>query len=95
MNTFLSSNEGKYRVARTIVQGIIGVLITYLDVIVGYLLIPDPLRPIVVALIMVILSPIMKAMGKDEIPIQQGYNIDTEGILEDAEVIDDDYDCQN
>ena len=35
MNTILSSNEAKYRLIRTIIQGVIGVLIANFDLIVG------------------------------------------------------------
>lgn len=63
MNRFLKSNETKYRLARTIVQGVIGVIIAYLDVIVGLMVIPNELRPMIVALVMAILSPIMSELG--------------------------------
>lgn len=67
MNTFLSSNDTQYRLLRTIFQGIIGVVIAYIDVIVGMFAIPDEVRPIIVAGIIVVLSPIMsclKSQGK-------------------------------
>jgi hypothetical protein len=64
MNTFLTSNEAKYRLARTIVQGLIGVLIANLDLLLGYVLIDISLRPLVVALVMAILSPVMAALGE-------------------------------
>ncbi len=66
MNNFLSSNDLVYRLLRTIVQGIIGVAITYLDVIIGTFTIPDEFKPIIVAIVMAILSPIMKTLGKEE-----------------------------
>ena len=62
---WLKSNETKYRLLRTIAQGVIGVIVAYLDVIVGVIAIPDELRPMIVALIMAILSPIMSELGKD------------------------------
>lgn len=66
-NNFLKSNSAGYRLLRTVVQGIIGVLIAYLDVLIGLFTIPDTMRPFVVAIVMAILSPIMKALGgKDE-----------------------------
>lgn len=60
---FLTSNETKYRLARTILQGIFGVIIAYLDVLVGMMAIPNQMRPMIVALVMAILSPIMSELG--------------------------------
>ena len=61
---FLTSNDWQYRLLRTIVQGIIGVLIANLDVLIGSLTISDTLRPIIVALCMAVLSPIMAEIGR-------------------------------
>lgn len=61
--TFLTSNETKYRLGRTILQGVIGVIIAYLDVVVGMMAIPNEMRPMIVALVMAILSPIMSELG--------------------------------
>lgn len=67
MNTFLTSNSAAMRLARTIFQGIIGVFIAYVDVIIVQITyIPDEMRPVIVALVMAILSPIMKALGGKE-----------------------------
>ena len=66
MNTFLTSNETIYRLARTIVQGIIGVLIANADIIVGSYIFDAPTRALVVALVMAILSPIMAELGSHE-----------------------------
>ena len=64
MNILWSSNETKYRLIRTILQGIISVIVINLDLIMGYIIIPNELRPILTALIMAILSPIMSELGK-------------------------------
>ena len=64
MDKFLNSNEWQWRLARTIVQGVIGVLIANLDVIIGSMVLDETVRPIVVALVMAILSPIMAEIGK-------------------------------
>ena len=64
MNKFLTSNSWEYRLLRTVVQGIIGVLIANLDVLINSLTIADTLRPIIVALCMAILSPIMAEIGR-------------------------------
>ena len=63
MRKFLASNETKYRLGRTILQGIIGVIVAYIDVIIGVMSIPDEFRPMIVALVMAILSPIMSELG--------------------------------
>lgn len=64
---FLSSNDWQYRLFRTIVQGIIGVLIANLDVIIGSFVIDPTWKGVVVALVMAILSPVMATLGqKDE-----------------------------
>lgn len=65
MNTFLSSNEAVYRLARTIIQGIIGVIIANLDLIVGLAPIPASVKPLIVALVMACLSPIMAYLGEN------------------------------
>lgn len=63
MQRFLNSNDTRYRLARTILQGVVGVIIAYLDVLIGVLTIPNELRPFIVALVMAILSPIMSELG--------------------------------
>ena len=65
MNTFLKSNETKYRLLRTIAQGVIGVIVAYIDVLVGVMAIPNELRPMIVALVMAVLSPLMSELGKN------------------------------
>ncbi len=67
MDKFLNSNEWQWRLARTIVQGVIGVLIANLDVIIGSMVLNETVRPIVVALVMAILSPIMAEIGRHEL----------------------------
>lgn len=76
MNTILSSNEAKYRLIRTIIQGVIGVLIANLDLIVGAFHFDTGVKALIVAIVMAILSPIMAALGsgemdKDDVP--HGY----------------------
>lgn len=67
MKTFLSSNDWKYRLARTILQGLIGVLCSNLDLIFGYLVLDPTQRAIIVAATMAILSPIMAALGDQQV----------------------------
>lgn len=66
MKAFLTSNEWQYRLLRTIVQGIIGVIIANLDIIVGYMVLDVTQRTIIVGIVMALLSPIMKALGGEE-----------------------------
>ena len=66
MNTFLTSNEWQYRLLRTIIQGILGVVVANLDLIVGACVLDPSQRALVVALVMAVLSPIMAALGNEE-----------------------------
>lgn len=63
MSEFLKSNDTKYRLARTIVQGVIGVLIANVDLLIGMFQIPMELKPVIVAIVMAVLSPIMSELG--------------------------------
>lgn len=65
MNKFLSSNKTVFRLLRTIVQAVIGVVIANLDTIIGTFSFDDVWKPIIVALVMAVLSPIMAAIGKN------------------------------
>ena len=66
MNTFLTSNEWQYRLLRTIVQGVLGVVVANLDLIVGACVFDPSQRALVVALVMAVLSPIMAQLGTEE-----------------------------
>lgn len=66
MNKFLKSNETRYRLLRTIAQGIIGVLIANVDILVDGLTIPPEYKTMIVALVMAVLSPIMSELGSKE-----------------------------
>jgi hypothetical protein len=65
MKEFLTSNEPRYRLARTIVQGIIGVLIANLDLLIGMTPIEPALKPVITGVVMAILSPVMAVLGGD------------------------------
>lgn len=59
------SDELKYRLLRTVIQGVIGVLIANIDLIIGFIpVIPEALRGVIVLVIMAVLSPIMAELGK-------------------------------
>lgn len=66
MKKFLSSNEAKYRLFRTIVQGIVGVLIANIDLIVGQFVIDPMWKTFIVGLVMAVLSPVMAMFGEKE-----------------------------
>lgn len=73
MNDFLNSNEWQWRLARTIVQGVLGVFIANIDLILGFGILDPTIRALVVAFVMAVLSPIMAAIGGgDDIVIPKG-----------------------
>ncbi len=63
---FLHSNDTKWRLLRTICQGIFGVIIANIDLIIGELSIDPAFKPAITAVVMAILSPIMSELGKAE-----------------------------
>lgn len=65
MKKFLGSNETKYRLLRTILQGVIGVLIANADLLVSAWSFTPEVKAFIVALVMAILSPIMSELGAD------------------------------
>ena len=44
MSEFLASNDWKWRLARTIVQGVLGVFVANVDLILGYAILDPTLR---------------------------------------------------
>ena len=80
MNTFLTSNEAKYRLARTILQGIIGIVIANIDLIMGQVILDPAQRAVVVAFVMAVLSPIMAALGQSSL-----YNSTEGGLKNDGQ----------
>ena len=64
-NEFLQSNETIHRLLRTIFQGILGVIVANLDLFIGGMTIPPEYKPVIAALVMAVLSPIMSELGKD------------------------------
>ena len=63
MNRFLTSNDWQFRLLRTIVQGILGVIIANIDVITGTFSFDPTIKALIVALVMAVLSPIMAMLG--------------------------------
>lgn len=66
MKKLLTSNDTLFRLLRTIIQSIIGIAIANLDTIIGTFTINEVWKPIIVALVMAVLSPIMAELGKGE-----------------------------
>ena len=64
MGEFLTGNEWHWRLARTIAQGVIGVLVANLDLIVGWCVLDPSVRALVVALVMAVLSPVRAELGE-------------------------------
>lgn len=61
---FLTSNEWQYRLLRTIAQGVIGVLVANLDMLIARLSFDPAVKTMIVALCMAVLSPIMAEIGR-------------------------------
>ncbi len=63
MEAFLTSNEWPWRLARTIVQGVLGVVVANVDMLVGCAVLEPEWRAVVAALVMAVLSPVMAELG--------------------------------
>ena len=63
MNSFLTSNEWPWRLSRTIVQGVLGVAVANIDVLMGAAVLDPTWRAILVALVMAVLTPVMAELG--------------------------------
>ena len=64
MSNFLTSNEWEWRLLRTIAQGVLGVVVANIDLLVGVAVLEPSWRALVVALVMAVLSPLMAELGK-------------------------------
>ncbi len=64
MKKFLTDNSAEMRMYRTIVQGLIGVVVSNIDVILGQFWINPALKPVIAAAVMAVLAPIMAELGK-------------------------------
>ena len=63
MNAFLTSTEWQWRLLRTIVQGVLGVIVANIDMLVDCAVLKPAWRTVVVALVMAVLSPLMAELG--------------------------------
>ena len=64
MNDFLTSNEWQWRLLRPIAQGVLGVVVANIDLLVGVAVLEPTWRALVVALVMAVLSQLMAEIGK-------------------------------
>lgn len=64
MSEFLNSNECGWRLLRTVAQGVLGVVVANIDLLVGVAVLEPTWRALVVALVMAVLSPVMAELGK-------------------------------
>lgn len=64
LDKFLHENSTSMRLLRTIVQGVLSVLIANVDLLLGTFSIDVTMKPVIVATIMAVLSPIMSELGK-------------------------------
>lgn len=63
MNDFLNSNEWYWRLARTVTQGVLGVVVANIDLLVGTAVFDPTWRALVVALVMAVLTPVVAEIG--------------------------------
>lgn len=63
MTKLLTGNEWNWRLLRTIAQGVIGVFVANVDLIVGFAVMGPTIRAFVVAFVMAVLSPVMAELG--------------------------------
>lgn len=64
MNRFLTSNEWQRRLLRTVVQGVLGVVVANVDPLMGVAVLDPTWRALCVAMVMAVLSPVMAELGK-------------------------------
>lgn len=64
LTKFLTGNEWSWRLLRTIAQGVLGVFVANVDLIVGFAVLDPTMRALVVAFVMAVLLPIMAEIGK-------------------------------
>lgn len=64
MDKFLTSNEWSWRLARTVVQGVLGVIVANVDLLMGCAVLDPTWRALCVALVMAVLSPVMAELGE-------------------------------
>lgn len=75
MNTFLTSNKAVYRFLRTLVQCIAGYVVANIDMLIGTWNFQPDTQILIASAVVMILSPVMKALGtEDEKMRDESYN---------------------
>ena len=64
MNRFLTSNERQWRFMRTVVQGVLGVVVANVDLLMGVAVLDPTRRALCVAMVMAVLSPVIAELGE-------------------------------
>lgn len=64
MNRFLTSNERQWRFMRTVVQGVLGVVVANVDLLMGVAVLDPTRRALCVAMVMAVLSHVIAELGK-------------------------------
>lgn len=64
MNRFLTSNERQWRFMRTVVQGVLGVVVANVDLLMGVAVLDPTRRALCAAMVMAVLSPVITELGK-------------------------------
>ena len=62
-NEFLGSNEWQWRLARTVLEGVLGVVVANIDLLLGYVVLDASARAFLVALVMAVLTPVLSVLG--------------------------------
>lgn len=64
MNLFLTSNEWQWHLLRTVVQGVLGVVVANVGLLMGVAVLDPTWRALCMAMVMAVLSPVMAELGK-------------------------------
>jgi hypothetical protein len=87
MSSFLQGNEWWWRLARTVVQGVLGVVVANVDLLVGAAALEPEWRALVAALVMAVLSPVMAEVGSHAGGSGSGSgDVGADGVADDEEL---------
>lgn len=64
MNRFLTSNNRHWRLLRTVVQGVLGIAVANVDLLMSVAVLDPTWRALCVAMVMATLSPVMAELEK-------------------------------
>lgn len=70
VDEFLNGNGWWCRLGRTVLQGVLGVVIANLDMLLGCAVLDPAERAVAVALVMAVLSPVMAELGRHVEPAE-------------------------